>query len=402
MNCKICGHSSRLVFEMPASKATGDPGSLFGGGPQAQFYECRSCRFLFSDVLDNKPQFYEHEFLCSYDKEPGSDIQYMRLLAMAASILKKPLYECRVLDFGSGAGEFVQLARQYADFEVWGFDLARPSCRRPHIIDDLSGQRFDIVVAREVVEHFTDPLAGFRQMRAALKDRGAIAFQTNLYRPGIDGRDWDYIGPRNGHVSLYSEQSLRFLQKKLGVEAVAQWKNRPTVAAWRIARDPRQEGEPAVMALPLEQFRYSDPSVLVGGVVELSDHIPKPGTAVLYGPYLALDKGAYILRIAGIMRGEFRATVANHRGPIHKAIGANWLPEIGFEMAENTWAWEFVIRTTARSEYLKIENIALLPVRQAPRARFRMGGVASPAGLKAAIVDRWRSFAQPPTGRRRG
>lgn len=368
---------------MPASKRSGDPRSLDEGGPRANFYECTACRFLFSDILDHTPHFYESEFLCSYDKEPGSDIQYMRLLSLAAPLLGKPLDQCRVLDFGSGGGEFVDLARQFADLEVWGFDLALEPRQRRYILNDLSHQRFDIVVAREVVEHFTDPLASFRQMRAALKTSGVIAFQTNLYRPGEHGRDWDYIGAQNGHISLYSEGALAILRRELGVSDLRVWRDFPTIAAWRVDRADR-EAASVPIDLPLAEFRYPDPAVFADGIVEWTGEAPSKGKTIFYGPYVVRDAGTYTLLVTGDIDGDFELVVATPSREIGAAVVSSWTPPVIFDMPHNTWGWELILRTTPRSRRLRIEHMSLLPeaaghggstVRMRPRRR-RWRGIA--------------------------
>lgn len=359
--CKICGGEARFIFDMPETKGTGDPESLNNQGPRANFYECGSCRFLFSDVLDNKPQFYETEFLQGYDKEPGSEVQYMRLLAMAAPLLGKPLCECRVLDFGSGSGAFVEMARRYIELEICGFDLALGPRQRPHILNDLTHERFDIVAAREVVEHFTDPLASFRQMRAALKRRGVITFQTNLYRPGEHGRDWDYIGAQNGHISLYSEGALAALQKELGVVAVEVWRSFPTVAAWLVER-PASEDVDAPIELPLDAFRYPNPAVVREGRIEWGEGSgTTDARTIFFGPYRVMDAGVYTLHVAGEIEGEFEFVIADPSGPLGSVLVSQWTPPIVFDMPHDSWAWELVLRTTPSSRRLSIERLWLQP-----------------------------------------
>src|SRR5690242_11001339 len=165
MKCKICDGAARHVFDLPAMKVTA--GELIphnDDGRLAHFYECERCRFLFSDIKDAEQGFYETEYLGkSYLPEPGSEIQYMRLLYLAAQLLNKPLWDCRILDFGCGVGHFVKTARTYLGLPIWGFDLAQNAAQATgadvdeHIFSTPPEQRFDIVVAREVVEHFTDP-----------------------------------------------------------------------------------------------------------------------------------------------------------------------------------------------------------------------------------------------------
>jgi len=239
MNCKICDGPAPHVFDLPARKATGgDLVPADDDGRLAHFYECERCRFLFSDVKDVDDGFYEHGYTGTmYSPEPGSEIQYMRLIHMATQLLdRKPLWSCRILDYGCGVGHFVKTARQYLGMSVYGYDLAQNGGNEAddHIFSSLPDMRFDIIVAREVVEHFVNPRDSFATMKRLLNPGGVIAFQTNLYEPGVHDRTWGYIGPLNGHISLYSKGALRALQDQLDVARIQTWRDHATVVAWKL------------------------------------------------------------------------------------------------------------------------------------------------------------------------
>ena len=55
-----------------------------------------------------------------------------------------------------------------------------------------------------------DPLAGIGVIAANLAEPGLVLFSTLLQPPDLDklGLDWWYVGPRNGHVSLFSRNAL--------------------------------------------------------------------------------------------------------------------------------------------------------------------------------------------------
>ena len=80
--------------------------------------------------------------------------------------------------------------------------------------------RYDCIVSFEVVEHSPDPAATFTEMSNLLADRGIILFSTLLQPADIDqqGVNWWYLGPRNGHVSLYSGASLLKVVQPLGFQ----------------------------------------------------------------------------------------------------------------------------------------------------------------------------------------
>jgi hypothetical protein len=86
------------------------------------------------------------------------------------------------------------------------------------------------VTACEVVEHFTNPLESFQHVRSLARE--SFAFQTAYYDPRTCGRDWWYLGPANGHVSLYSEGALKVLAERLGAKKTYNWQGYPGIQAW--------------------------------------------------------------------------------------------------------------------------------------------------------------------------
>jgi len=66
--------------------------------------------------------------------------------------------------------------------------------------------RFDLVVAFEVLEHTPDPPTTLAEMDQFMDHNGMIFFSTGVLGPEFEqsGIQWWYVGPRNGHVSIYS------------------------------------------------------------------------------------------------------------------------------------------------------------------------------------------------------
>jgi hypothetical protein len=73
-------------------------------------------------------------------------------------------------------------------------------------------------------------------MRDFLKPGGAVAFQTAEYSHEC-GRDWWYVGPDNGHISLYSRGALDHIFKQLGGRSRTFWREYPGVQAWQFGAD---------------------------------------------------------------------------------------------------------------------------------------------------------------------
>jgi len=56
-----------------------------------------------------------------------------------------------------------------------------------------------------------------------LRDEGALLFSTLTQPADFDqlGLRWWYVGPRNGHISLYSRRSLSILFEKNGMGLIS-------------------------------------------------------------------------------------------------------------------------------------------------------------------------------------
>jgi SAM-dependent methyltransferase len=70
--------------------------------------------------------------------------------------------------------------------------------------------KFELVTCFETLEHLPDPAAGIASILEYVADPGLIFF-TTLVQPGDFnnyGLHWWYVGPRNGHVSIFSKQAL--------------------------------------------------------------------------------------------------------------------------------------------------------------------------------------------------
>lgn len=117
------------------------------------------------------------------------------------------------LDYGGGEGLLATLARDrgfavYDSFDPFFGGRAAPD------------RRYDLVTAFEVMEHSRDPLATLREALSYVRPDGVLLFSTVLQPPDVDA-DWWYIAPRNGHVSLHSDQSLQNLAQRSGARLIS-------------------------------------------------------------------------------------------------------------------------------------------------------------------------------------
>lgn len=185
-------------------------------GVPIYYHRCPECGFLFTTAFDDfsKEDFLEHVYNDDYvlvdpdylgDRARGNAEMLMQLFSA-----ERP---SRILDYGGGNGVLADRLREAGFPEVVSYDPFVPShAGRPE-------GRFDCVVCFEVVEHSTDPERTFAEMLDFLDEPGLIVFSTLLQPDDFErqGLDWWYCGPRNGHVSLFSRESLRALLEPMGL-----------------------------------------------------------------------------------------------------------------------------------------------------------------------------------------
>jgi 2-polyprenyl-6-hydroxyphenyl methylase/3-demethylubiquinone-9 3-methyltransferase len=123
----------------------------------------------------------------------------------------------RIVDYGGGNGLLASLL-QKEGFQAATYDPFYADCSA------LPAERFDLITCFEVMEHVPFPSKTMAEIASLLKDHeGAILFST-LLQPSTFaqmGLNWWYVGPRNGHISLHSRDSLMRLFQKEGMQTAS-------------------------------------------------------------------------------------------------------------------------------------------------------------------------------------
>ena len=158
------------------------------------------------------------------EKRPTTPAQLARLFAPIRSqldVLAPPLGST-VLDFGCGRGEVLD-GLAGAGWTTYGVDPATKVAFRRHreIVEIPDTPTFDLVVARQVLEHVAAPLAILRSLALATHPGGFVVISV----PNLDGMhkhgDRAYCLRSKTHVMAYSSTCLEYLLNAAGFDLVS-------------------------------------------------------------------------------------------------------------------------------------------------------------------------------------
>ncbi len=208
--CKICGNAAPLFGVVDFNKSCEEVSGLrlsISGVP-IYYRRCANCRFVFTDAFDNwaADQFKTHVYNDDY-RMVDPDYQTKRPRANAEVVARlwgQHAAETRVLDYGGGNGVLCNALLEHGFTVAQTYDPMVPEfARRPD-------GKFDLVTCFETLEHLPDPMAGISSILESAAETGLILFSTLVQPADFEkiGINWWYIGPRNGHVSIFSKQAL--------------------------------------------------------------------------------------------------------------------------------------------------------------------------------------------------
>lgn len=216
--CKICDGPANLfgVVDMnrPCQIAH-VPNAPLSGVP-IYYRRCADCGFLFTDAFDDWSieQFRTHIYNDGYEAV-DPDYRIKRPTDNAAAIARfwgPHKAGMRVLDYGGGNDVLCAGLRAQGFGEAVTYDPMVPEhAARPE-------GKFDLVTCFETLEHVPDPLATIGAIAACLAEPGGVFYSTLTQPDDFDtqGMGWWYVGPRNGHISIYTKHALALAWNKFG------------------------------------------------------------------------------------------------------------------------------------------------------------------------------------------
>jgi SAM-dependent methyltransferase len=205
--CKIC-RGEAIPFDRVDFNKYCAPENYyeFGiSGISIDYHRCLFCGFIFTEDFDawSQGDFAELIYNTDYVKVDGEYVSDRpELVARDFTRRLQGCENARILDYGSGAGVFVERMRRFGFRNIEAYD--------PFSSPERPSGTFDIITCFEVIEHSPDPVGTLGDMRRCLRDDGCIIFSQTVQPPDILSvrGSWWYLAPRNGHVSTYSEEAL--------------------------------------------------------------------------------------------------------------------------------------------------------------------------------------------------
>ncbi len=216
--CKICGGAAPLYGMVDFNRSCEEVHGRYLPrlGIPVHYRCCTGCGFLFTECFDDWTEAEFKQFIYN-DDYIKVDPDYLEVrpasnAAMLVNQVGRDRSKIRMLDYGGGNGLLARRLRDVGFAHVETYDPFTPEfSKRPDA-------KFDLITSFETFEHLPDPLSVIDTMVDLLTPNGVVLFSTLLQPPEIAqvGMAWWYIGPRNGHVSLFSARALAIAWQRHG------------------------------------------------------------------------------------------------------------------------------------------------------------------------------------------
>jgi 2-polyprenyl-6-hydroxyphenyl methylase/3-demethylubiquinone-9 3-methyltransferase len=237
--CKVCGSPAPWLGAVDFARwCSRDWHKIPTIGVAVDYYRCASCGLLFSPSFDAftpeqwKIFVYNPEYLQIDPDYAGARGQGYANMFARAFPAAAPLH---VVDYGCGRGTLGETLRDLNWRDVTTYDPFVPEfAHRPE-------SKADLLIALEVLEHSPDPAGTFQDMASLRRDDGLIVATTLFVPSDLNAPvlNWWYVAPRNGHVTIHSEKSLRLLASRANLKMLSNpttsvhyfWREKPLWAA---------------------------------------------------------------------------------------------------------------------------------------------------------------------------
>lgn len=216
IRCIVCDYTDRRSgFRILTEKC------MFGGG-ELERYTCPQCDCVFGPqkYLDLDDSFVDLDYRLLYSRYSESDSTADEIKTFQFLNPKRGrLY----LDWGCGGSWSKTISRlREQEYDVWGYE---PSAEvaGDFVVNQRGAitARFDGIFSNNVIEHFRDPVAQFRDFHGILRDGGAMAHSSPCYEYNyaftrfhtifLTGRSPDILAERTGFKVIDRIQDREYI-----------------------------------------------------------------------------------------------------------------------------------------------------------------------------------------------
>ncbi len=197
-SCRLCGDSIKLYY------AADRPF-------KASYLKCYNCGLVQMAEKDLLSFSAEESHYLNHQNEIG-DPNYEKFLSkLLVPVLKHWKKGMRALDFGCGpAPAMASLYESMTRSKMESYDpIFFPS-------GQALTQKYDIITASEVVEHFYAPARSWEVLTGLLRPGGMLGVMTSPLKGGPCFENWSYRYDRT-HVAFYSEEVFAWLGQSFGL-----------------------------------------------------------------------------------------------------------------------------------------------------------------------------------------
>jgi hypothetical protein len=185
---------------------------------ERRYLSCRECQLVFLSPEQRLPLDVERERYLQHNNHPD-DPEYRKFLDRLLTHLKPNLQEGeKGLDYGAGPGPTLSLMLEEQGFTMNIYD--------PFFAPDPASldQVYDFITCTETVEHFFCPAEEFARFNSMLRPGGWLGIMTEMLKADQEFEKWWYHRDPT-HVSFYRKETMRWIGRKYGWEAVFPGRN---------------------------------------------------------------------------------------------------------------------------------------------------------------------------------
>lgn len=274
LTCRICGNShKRKEYETKISRC------IFNGG-YLERYICPDCGAIFGPTkfLAQGQAGIDEDYWVHYLGFSEGDSSYKEERAF---FMLKPDKDKVYLNYGCGRwSKSLQNLREQG-YEVYGYEPYAPDDNNPYLItskEEIKKMRFDGIYSNDVLEHMLNPVEDLKFMTSLLAGRESLmSHSTACY-------EYKYEHTRF-HTYFYTGEAIKKLTERASLQVEDCCKDEENDFICYVYK-------PLKSHSILEQmYRKTKDGVGVGDI----DVVNKED--IVYGPYLTLRRGRYIVSI---------------------------------------------------------------------------------------------------------